>query len=106
MPFPVAVEGSLLPQGATRDGLLYGWSRNPSDGLLRGPCAWLREYAPGFRGSLSAGFGRTRSGRSSAAAGDPRPKGGLWDSPDTTSEECLDVAKLRTMKLLVPHKES
>jgi len=28
---------SLLPEGATRDGLLYGWSTNTSNGLFRGP---------------------------------------------------------------------
>ena len=45
---PVAVEVSLLPERATRGGLLYGWSTNTSDGLLRGLCTWLREYTPGF----------------------------------------------------------
>ncbi len=45
---PVAVEVSLLPEGATRDRRLDGWSANTSDGLLRGLCTWLREYAPGF----------------------------------------------------------
>jgi len=34
---PVPLEVSLLPEGATRDGLLYGWSTNTSNGLLRGP---------------------------------------------------------------------
>ena len=33
---PVAVEVSLLLKGATRDRLLYDWSTNTSDGLLRG----------------------------------------------------------------------
>lgn len=39
---PIVVEVSLLPEGATRDRLLYGWFTNTSDGLLRGPCAWLK----------------------------------------------------------------
>ena len=43
---PVAVEVSLLPEGATRDRPLDGWSTNTSDGLLRGPCAWLKEDGP------------------------------------------------------------
>src|SRR3712207_3381415 len=41
---PVAVEVSLLPEGATPDRRLEGWSANTSDGL----CTWLRDYAPGF----------------------------------------------------------
>jgi hypothetical protein len=44
----VAVEVSLLLEGATRDCLLYGWSTNTSDGLLRGLYTRLRQYAPGF----------------------------------------------------------
>ena len=43
---PGAVEVSLLLESATRDGLLDGWSTNTSDGPLRGPCAWLKEYGP------------------------------------------------------------
>ena len=39
---PVAVEVSPLPGAPARDGLLYGWFTNTSDGLLRGPCAWLK----------------------------------------------------------------
>jgi hypothetical protein len=45
---PVAVEVSPLPEGATRDRRLDGWSTNTSDGLLRGLYTWRREYAPGF----------------------------------------------------------
>lgn len=43
---PVAVEVSPLPESATRDRRLDGWSTNTSDGLLRGSCAWLNEDGP------------------------------------------------------------
>ncbi len=43
---PVAVEVSPLPESATRDRRLDGWSTNTSDGLLRGPWAWLKEDGP------------------------------------------------------------
>ena len=43
---PVAAEVSPLPGAPARDGLLYGWFTNTSDGLLRGPCAWLNEDGP------------------------------------------------------------
>lgn len=43
---PIVVEVSLLPEGATRDRWLDGWSTSTSDGLRRGPCAWLEEDGP------------------------------------------------------------
>ncbi len=61
-PPPVAVEASLPPEGATRDRRLDGWSTSTSDGLRRGPCAWLEEDGPwvlsGVSRLASDGLGR------------------------------------------------
>lgn len=45
---PVSVEVQCSHPGATRGGLLYGWSRDWHHGQWMGLCWFEREYAPGF----------------------------------------------------------